>query len=347
MTKFKEFYRRYSLFVLIVGIGITLFVVVRPFLGGLLGAATIYVLLRGQLFRLTQRHNWRRSRTAALLVTEAFILFLIPISGIVWLVVSKMQQIIADPETFFAPVRALSESIRMRTSYDLLDEVNITALMASLPRMGQQIVGAIVHFGFNVVILLFVLYFMLIGGRRMEDYSRGLLPFDPDTTQIILHEVRRIVQSNAIGIPLIALIQGGVAYIGYQIFGAPDPVFWGLLTCIATVVPVFGAAIVWGPVSLYLLTLNRWGAAIGLMTFGLVVITHVDNVVRFVMQRKLADTHPLVTIIGVLIGLSLFGFVGVIFGPLLLSLFIYFVHIFKVRYLDDRAELLPGEPNRG
>ncbi len=345
MTKFKNLYRRYSLFVLIVGIGITLFVVVTPFLGGLLGAATIYILLRGQLFRLTLRRNWRPTLAAALLVTEAFILFLIPISGIIWLVVSKLQQIIGDPDTFFAPVRALADSIRMRTGYDLLDEVNITALTASLPRLGQRLVSTIVHFGFNVVILLFVLYFMLIGGRRMEDYSRSMLPFDPATTQIILREVRRIVQSNAIGIPVIALIQGGVAYLGYLLFGAPDPVFWGLLTCIATVVPVFGAAIIWMPVALYLMTIDRWGAALGLIAFGVVVITHVDNVVRFVVQRKLADTHPLVTILGVLIGLSLFGFVGIIFGPLLLSLFIYFVHIFKVRYLDDRTELLLGDPD--
>ncbi len=345
MTKFKNLYRRYSLFVLIVGIGITLFVVVTPFLGGLLGAATIYILLRGQLFRLTLRHNWRPTVAAALLVTEAFILFLIPISGIIWLVVSKLQQIIADPDTFFAPVRVLADSIRLRTGYDLLDEVNITTLTASLPRLGQRLVSTIVHFGFNVVILLFVLYFMLIGGRRMEDYSRSMLPFDHATTQIILREVRRIVQSNAIGIPVIALIQGGVAYVGYQLFGAPDPVFWGLLTCIATVVPVFGAAIIWMPVALYLMTLDRWGAALGLIAFGVVVITHVDNVVRFIVQRKLADTHPLVTILGVLIGLSLFGFVGVIFGPLLLSLFIYFVHIFKVRYLDDRTELLLGDPD--
>lgn len=345
MTKFKDLYRRYSLFVLIVGIGITLFVVVTPFLGGLLGAATIYILLRGQLFRLTQRRRWRPTVAAALLVTEAFILFLIPISGIIWLVVSKLQQIIGDPDTFFAPVRALADSIRMRTGYDLLDEVNITALTASLPRLGQQLVSTIIHFGFNVVILLFVLYFMLIGGRRMEDYSRSMLPFDHATTQIILREVRRIVQSNAIGIPVIALIQGGVAYLGYLLFGAPDPVFWGLLTCIATVVPVFGAAIIWMPVALYLMTLERWGAALGLIAFGAVIITHVDNVVRFIVQRKLADTHPLVTILGVLIGLSLFGFVGVIFGPLLLSLFIYFVHIFKVRYLDDRTELLLGDPD--
>ena len=345
MTKFKEFYRRYSLFVLIIGIGITLFVVVTPFLGGLLGAATIYILLRGQLFRLTIHRNWRPTLAAGLLVTEAFILFLIPITGIIWLVVSKLQQIIGDPDTFFAPVRALAESIRARTGYDLLDEVNVTALTAALPRLGQRLVSTIVHFGFNVVILLFVLYFMLIGGRRMEDYSRSMLPFDPVTTQIILREVRRIVQSNAIGIPVIALVQGGVAYIGYQLFGAPDPVFWGLLTCIATVVPVFGAAIIWMPVSLYLMTLDRWGAALGLMAFGVVVITHVDNVVRFVVQRKLADTHPLVTILGVLIGLSLFGFVGLIFGPLLLSLFIYFVHIFKVRYMDDRPELLLGDPD--
>lgn len=78
-----------------------------------------------------------------------------------------------------------------------------------------------------------------------------------------------------------------------------------------------------------------WGHAIGLTVYAIIVIANVDNLIRFVLQKKMADTHPLITIFGVVIGLSLFGFMGVIFGPLLLSIFILCVNIFKEEYLDN------------
>ena len=79
---------------------------------------------------------------------------------------------------------------------------------------------------------------------------------------------------------------------------------------------------------------GNWGGAIGLMIYGVLVITQSDNVIRFILQKKMTDTHPLVTILGVLIGLPLFGFMGVIFGPLMLAMFIFFVHVFKRKYID-------------
>ena len=81
--------------------------------------------------------------------------------------------------------------------------------------------------------------------------------------------------------------------------------------------------------------IGHWGAAVGLLAYGVVVITQVDNLARFVLQKRMADTHPLVTIFGVIIGLSLFGFMGVIFGPVLLSIFIFCADLFKRRYLDE------------
>ena len=78
--------------------------------------------------------------------------------------------------------------------------------------------------------------------------------------------------------------------------------------------------------------------------------THVDNVVRLVMQKKMADVHPLITIFGVFIGLSLFGFMGVIFGPLMLAMFVFCVNVFKRRYLDglpDRELFQPGGRSGG
>lgn len=102
----------------------------------------------------------------------------------------------------------------------------------------------------------------------------------------------------------------------------PWALFWGVVTCVATIVPLLGTALVWLPLAAYLGLIGHWGAAVGLLAYGVVVITQVDNLARFVLQKRMADTHPLVTIFGVIIGLSLFGFMGVIFGPVLLSIFI-------------------------
>lgn len=338
MRTIREQYWRYSLFVLIVGLGVAIFVELTPFLGGLLGAATIYVMLRGQMAFLAGRRRWRRSLAASLLMGEAVLFFLVPISLVVWMVVDRVQDITLDPQSVVVPVRRVAELLHRKTGYDLWQESNISTLVGNIPRWGQWVLGGIVNFAVNIVVLLFVLYFMLIGGSGMERYCRELLPFNRSVSRSVLHEIRMIVRSNAIGIPLLALVQGVVAYVGYLVFGVPSPLFWGVVTCLATVIPIVGTALVWLPLTGYLALTGAWGQAVGLAAFGTVVVTHVDNVVRFVMQKRMADTHPLITIFGVFIGLSLFGFMGVIFGPLMLAMFVFFVDLFKKRYLDGTPD---------
>lgn len=335
---FREKYWRYSLFVLILGLGTAIFIELIPFLGGLLGAVTIYVMLRGQMWYLTERRKWRRSLAATLLLVEAIICFLIPISLIVWMLVDRIQDVVVSPHLLLDPLKRMAAFVHEKTGYDLLQDGNISAMMSYLPRVGQWIVKGILDFGLNIVVLLFVLYFMLIGGCRMEEYFRELLPFNRPVSRRVMGEIHLIVRSNAIGIPLLAVAQGIVAYAGYLAFGVPEALFWGVITCFATIIPIVGTALVWIPLALYFALDAHWGTAIGLVLYGTLVITQVDNVVRFVMQKKLADTHPLITIFGVVIGLSLFGFMGVIFGPLILAMFIFCVDLFKKRYIDGTPD---------
>lgn len=345
MLTFRQKYWRYSLFAIILGLGITIFIEIIPFLGGLLGAATIYVLLRGQMWYFAERRRWRRSIAATLLLGEAIFFFLIPISLVVWMIVSKVQDIAVDPQTVIDPVRHVAELIKERTGYDLWQESNLQSVMAYIPRLGQKLVEAILSFVINIVILLFVLYFMLIGGCRMETYFREILPFNRSVGRNALTEIHKIVRSNAIIIPLLAVSQGFIAYLGYLLFDVPVPLFWGGITCFATVIPIVGTALVWFPLALYLGLEGHWGNAIGLLLFGMLVITQVDNVMRMVLQKKMDDTHPLITIFGVIIGLSLFGFMGVIFGPLMLAMFVFCVNVFKRKFLDgidDSQLFVPG-----
>lgn len=133
----REKYWRYSLYVILLGLGTVIFVELIPFLGGLLGALTIYVLLRGQMRALTIRHKLRRSLAASLLIGEAIVCFLIPLSLLVWLLVAKLQDVTLDPSTVIQPIRNLAELIRERIGYNLLDGDNIAKLVELLPRAGQ------------------------------------------------------------------------------------------------------------------------------------------------------------------------------------------------------------------
>ena len=237
-------------------------------------------------------------------------------------------------QSVITPVRHVAGLIQQKTGYDLWSESNLQSVLGYLPRAGQWLVGGIVNFAVNLVVLLFVLYFMLIGGLRMETYCREILPFDRCAARSVMREIHMIVRSNAIVIPLLAVSQGVVAYVGYLAFGVPEPLFWGVLTCFATILPIVGTALVWLPLAAYMSLDGNWGQGVGLVMYGTLVVTQVDNLVRMVMQKKMADVHPLITIFGVFIGLSLFGFMGVIFGPLMLAMFVFCVNVFKRRYLD-------------
>ena len=178
MRNFRERYWRYSLFVLILGLGITICIELTPFLGGLLGAATIYVLLRRQMQVLTACRRWRRNKTgagaaarrwrrslaASLLLAEAVLCFLVPISLIVWMVVNQVQDITLRPDLIITPLKHIAALIHEKTGYNLWQEENISSMIGMIPKLGQWVVSSIFDFGVNIVVLLFVLYFMLIGG---------------------------------------------------------------------------------------------------------------------------------------------------------------------------------------
>lgn len=331
---FKEKYWKYSLVIIITVLGLILFNETRPFLSGILGASTIYILMRKQLFYLVEKKRFRPSIASLLLLFEAILLFLIPLSLTVWMVIDRIQTFDLNLIALFDSFGKIADTIRQKTGFDLFDKANLSSIIASLPKIGQILMSEISGFTINAIVLVLVLYFMFIGGRKMETYIFDIIPFSPENKPSVKKEIGLIVRSNAIGVPLLAIVQGLVAFSGYLLFHVSSPVFFAFLTCIATIIPVVGTALIWFPLCIYLALTGAWGNAIGLFLFSVLIITNVDNFFRFILQKKMADTHPLITIFGVIFGFSIFGFMGVIFGPLLLSIFIFCFNIFKKEYLD-------------
>lgn len=331
---FVENYRKYLLIAIIIVTALVLFREMAPFAGGLLGALTIYILVRNQMKHLVEKKKMRKGVAALLLLLEVLLVFLIPLTLVALVLVDKVNDIDFNLQQIMIPLENLAALIQQKTGYDLLKTENISSLIGQVPQVGQYLMNSISNVSLNVVVLLFVLYFMLIGRTEMERYIYEILPFSDENKREVLHETNLIVTSNAIGIPLLGIIQGAIAMGGYYLFGVPSPFFFGLMTCIATIIPMVGTAIVWAPLVVYLAIGGHWPHAIGLLLYGVLIITQIDNLVRFVLQKKMADIHPLITIFGVIIGLSIFGFMGIIFGPLLISMFLLCFNIFKKEYLN-------------
>ena len=154
-------------------------------------------------------------------------------------------------------------------------------------------------------------------------------------------ETKRIVKANALGIPLISIIQGVTATLGYFIFGVKGFALWGFLTGVCAFFPVVGTMIVWVPLVVYMYTLDQTWQATGLLLYSVIVTGNVDYISRITIMKKMGDVHPVVTVLGVIVGLGLFGFIGLIFGPLLVS---YVIVLFKI-YMSEFVDTTPEEIN--
>jgi predicted PurR-regulated permease PerM len=274
---------------------------------------------------------------AILILLEVIACVCIPLYLFVWVLITKIQYVNVDISQLIDTAKHFVSLIDEKTGYNVLNVSNVETAAGYLTKGVQFIIGQVSGLLVTTIVMIFLLYFMLISRKEMKMYVLNLLPFHEENKQAVTHEIKQIVVSNAIGIPLLAILQGGVAVIGYWAAGVPSALLFGVLTAFATIIPLVGTGLVWCPLVVYLALTGNWIAAIGLLAYCAIILINIDNVFRFLLQKKLADTHPLITVFGVILGLQLFGFWGIIFGPLLISMFFLLVNIFKKQYLDKET----------
>ena len=332
---------KYTLIILIVGLGLVLFRQAQPYISGVLCALTLYILLRRPTFRLARKLG--KPTLATVIMVIAVILFIaVPLTLIVWFVVDKIQQAEWNVNDIIAPATQMFDIIEKKFGIDIVSQESVSFVAGKLTALGQSVLGGIGSFFINLLVALLLLFFLLNGGRKWEQYLASVIPMKNINKKETMDRINLMVKSNAIGIPLVAILQGIIALIGYLIFNVPNAGLAAIATGFCSIVPIIGTMVVWVPLGIYFMVLGQWGQAIGLLAFSAIFISQSDNLLRFVLQKKMANTHPLITIFGVIVGLSLFGFIGIIFGPLLVSLFLLFVDMFRKEYLSDEPAPAPA-----
>jgi predicted PurR-regulated permease PerM len=168
-------------------------------------------------------------------------------------------------------------------------------------------------------IMLFLLFFFLRDGDAMLARARRLIPLDEMRKDRLFHQLSGVTRAIVVGTSVTALLQGVLIGIGFTIAGLPSPVVFGVFAALFSMLPVGGAAFVWGPAMIWLFIEGRWGFGIFMLAWGL-LLGGLDNVLRPMLISGRARISALAVFIGVLGGIPAFGPIGLIAGPVVLSL---------------------------
>jgi len=309
------------------------------FLPGLLGALTLYILSRSNYFQLVYNRKWKKGRAAGLFIFYYLFLIGLPIFLAITLISPKINTFLNDPDAMINAVKQSINTIQQKIGFNFFSESTLTNSLSKLTAFIPTLLNSTATLISNLAIMLFILYYMLYYGKEIERTLNRLIPLEQQNINMLASETKKLVRANALGIPLISIIQGLTATLGYFIFGVDEWALWGFLTGVFAFFPVVGTMIVWVPLVLYSFAVGETWQATGLLLYSVLVTGNVDYMARITLLKRMGDVHPVITILGVIVGLGLFGFIGLIFGPLLVNYIIVLFKIYMNEFIENTAPL--------
>lgn len=327
--------------VVLTATGVIIFSQLRFFVGAVLGAFTLYVVFRRSLFHMTEKWRWR-PWTAALSLTMLCFILLSAIGYVTYRVIAEEMPAV-DTSQMLKGINSLTVELNNYVGFNVVPENIIKESGGFVGKVAEMIFNTTYSFAANIFMMLVIVYFMFAKGRKMESDVYRYIPFKGDSLTMLRAEVKNIVFSNAVGIPLIMIAQAATSGVIYWGVGMDNYMFWAFLTAVCGLVPLVGSALVYVPAAIYYAANGDVLTGVLVASLGFIVVANVDNLVRIVLMRKMSGTHPLIVIFGVILGVPMFGFWGIIFGPLFISAFFLLIRIYYMEY--DLENKQPEEEN--
>jgi len=184
-------------------------------------------------------------------------------------------------------------------------------------------------------LLFFLLYYFIIYFDELKEKAYDLLPFNKEHKERAIQKFKDITYSTIIGTFLIALIQGGLLALNFYFLGIPNALFWGFVTVILSFLPIIGPPVVWGPVAIFFFISGDVGKGSAVIIAGILIST-IDNILRPIINEKYGKIHPVVSIVGIYIGIAQFGILGIFVGPLVVAYLVLFWQMYKEEHLGKK-----------
>ncbi len=316
------------------------FLIVRPFIVAILSAGALAYIFYPVYLRLLKLIG---TRTVASVITCTLIvlLVLIPAAFITFLLAYEarggyhfLKGFLLSPQDYYAGVPPVLQQFFRQWSAYLPTFSDITQDLAN------QFLGLLQHFikgvpgvALSIFITIFSSYYFFKHGKDIYRFFCDLFPLPEGRYKQILSRFDDLSRGMIMGQILVGLLQGLLAWLGFYLLGVPNPVLWGTLTAIISIIQLLGAVIVWLPIVAYLALVGtvtgEYWRAIALLAYGTLVVSAIDNLLKPKIIGDRANIHPLIILFGILGGIQLFGIPGILIGPLVLTIFDVVIEIYK------------------
>jgi len=325
--------------VIIIALGCLIAYSLQGIFGSILSTLVLYTIMRPGFIYLVEQKKLNRSFTAILLLFISVILIILPFYALSSMVIQKINELQNDHLYFQHLLTKLKRLVPVGTDAQQLLEEGIRKAGTWATELFPSLISGAFNIILGLLLMYFLLYFMLVENERFEAALVKYAPFRAQNAQRFALEMRNTTYANVLGQGFIALVQGSLVSLCFFVLGYTDPVFWGLITVFISFVPILGPPVVFVPAALLQIADGNNFAGWAMIIFGFVVIINIDNVIRFMIAKRVGNIHPIITVIGVVIGIPLFGILGLVFGPLLLSYFILLIKIYETSAMaSERLE---------
>jgi len=226
---------------------------------------------------------------------------------------------------------------------DLLDST-LEQVRQSIVALAPNILGSLSELLLGMFIMFFVMFYGFREGQSFIAYLKNHLPLEAGLKDSLFDEMRTVTQAVLYGQVLTAVIQGGLGGLALLVFGVPNALFWGAIMIILAFLPVLGTPLIWVPAGVGLILDGNVTRGILLMVFCAAIVMNVDNFLKPRLVSSRTNVHPVLILIGVLGGLKVFGFIGMLIGPLILAILVALIKFYEENYLEKKhPEIVEAE----
>jgi predicted PurR-regulated permease PerM len=332
----KDLISKTTLLFLVVTISALFLTMIKQFLMAIFMAGLFSAMVSPLHHRLTAKLHGRETLASILTVLGIVFLILTPLAVLITLVITQaisvgqsvtpwVQGFIKEPSTVSALLEKVPyyeeilpyRDIIIQKAGEMVGTVS-TFLIDSLSSFTKVTIDAI----FSSIIMLYVMFYFLSMGDVLLKKILYFMPLDDSNEQLLLKRFTSVARATIKGTLIIGIMQGAICGIAFAIAGIHGPVFWGSVMAVMSIIPAFGTAIIWLPAIIILaLTGNFTGVAVLAVLCG-AVAGNLDNIMRPRLVGKDTEMHDLFVLFGTLGGISMFGLLGIILGPIVAALFI-------------------------
>jgi predicted PurR-regulated permease PerM len=333
-----------------------------PFLHAFILASVLAAIFGPLQLRIMERLRWGKAAAAALTLLVVVVCVALPAGALLGGLATQGATSLAKFNAWLAGAdfKSLLSGGLLRQGLDwaqqtfpglVLSESDIQSNLLSLSRTlgqtllawGAQFLGNAAFLLLHFLIMLFLLFFLLKDGRQWLRSLRRISPLRPDQEDTIIDSLRRVSRAVLVGGLMVAVLQGVLGGVGLVLAGIPG-LFWGAMMGLASLVPVAGTGLIWGPAAIYLFVVGSWQKGIFLLAWCVLGVTSIDTFLRPYFMRGAAKVSTVFIFLSVIGGLNAFGALGILYGPLILSFAMALLHIFTEEFgeqLSREKECLP------